>query len=163
MSEDLLKQATDLLKGGEKAEAERLVKQYLRENREEPRGWWVLANATSDPELKRKSLVQLLKIKPDFDKAQQMLATLEGSSARTTTEMLSPAPPKTPSTSHRGDADQDWFFGQHANPTPEMLQQYQKESPSGFAMSQTTLFLVGGGGLIFLCCCSCLLLALASG
>lgn len=79
MSEQTLARAIRLLKAGEHQAAEQTVKRYIKENASDANGWWVLANATHDPELRRKSLLRLLQISPDHPKARAMLDSMTAS------------------------------------------------------------------------------------
>ena len=77
MSIDLLQQAVDAAQMGNRAEAIKLTKDYIRQTPKDARGWWALTKFTDDPEVQRECLKRVLKLKPDHAQAQQMLDELE--------------------------------------------------------------------------------------
>ena len=90
MSDDLLHRASELVKTGQKQAAEPIIRQYLDAFPDDVRGWWVLANATDDPKLKRRSLERVLQAKPDHAKAWEMLDALNKPPSRK--QVVVPAP-----------------------------------------------------------------------
>jgi hypothetical protein len=76
-----LQEAYQLIKSGSKQEATRILLGVLRENRDNADAWWLLANATSDPEKQRQALGQVLRIKPDHNSAQRMLEKVNAAPA----------------------------------------------------------------------------------
>lgn len=81
MSTDLLQQAVEAAKSGDRANAIRLTKEYIRETPKDARGWWALTKFTDDPEVQRECLKRVLKLKPDHVQAQQMLSELDAVAA----------------------------------------------------------------------------------
>lgn len=110
-----LQEAYQLIKSGSKQEATRILLGVLRENRDNADAWWLLANATSDPEKQRQALGQVLRIKPDHNSAQRML---EKVSAAPAVRPAAPPPEPPPRTdpfaappSSRASAPADDSFG----------------------------------------------------
>ncbi len=102
-----LQEAYQLVKSGNKQEATRLLLTVLREDRDSADAWWLLANATSDPEKQRQALNQVLRVKPDHNAAQKMLEKVNAGAAMRPAAPP-PAPPAAspfspPSTSARSD------------------------------------------------------------
>ncbi|MCB9437180.1 MAG: hypothetical protein H6673_09340 [Anaerolineales bacterium] len=77
MSDTTLKQAVEALKNGQRDEGIRLLKQYIKQNPEDARAWWALANVVTDKEFQIKSLQRVLKLDPAHAKAKQMLDKLQ--------------------------------------------------------------------------------------
>jgi hypothetical protein len=92
MSEDLLERASELVKTGQKQAAEPIIRQYLDAHPDDVRGWWVLANATNDPKLKRRSLERVLQSIPDHAKAWEMLDALNKPPPKKPAPQVVPAP-----------------------------------------------------------------------
>ena len=77
MSENsLLHQAVALAKQGQRQEAIRLTKMYIREHMTDERGWYALAKLVNDEETKRKALQKVLSIDPNHSRAQALLREL---------------------------------------------------------------------------------------
>lgn len=81
MSEQLLQQAAVAVKTGNRAQAIELIKQYIRLNPKEARGWWLLARLTENAEVKKESLRRVIRLQPDHQQASQMLAEIEAQEA----------------------------------------------------------------------------------
>ncbi len=77
MSEQLLKQVITLAKSGESAKAIQVLKQYIRQNPTDARGWWAMAKLAPSDKIKIESLKRVLKLKPGHAQAQHMLTELE--------------------------------------------------------------------------------------
>lgn len=108
MADDLLQKAASLAKAGQRAEAILTLKQYLREQPTDSRAWWALARITDDAETKRKSLERVLKLKPDHDKARDMLSEMDSYNAILEGELetnvfASPTPPPVAQPPKRAD------------------------------------------------------------
>jgi hypothetical protein len=72
-----LQQAYEAIKAGRRQEAIGILRPFLRANPDHANAWWLLANAEREPEAIREALDNVLRLRPDNDKAQQMLAKLE--------------------------------------------------------------------------------------
>lgn len=77
MSDIAFKQAVEALKNGQRDEGIRLLKQYIKQNPEDARAWWALANVVTDKEFQIKSLQRVLKLDPSHAKAKQLLDKLQ--------------------------------------------------------------------------------------
>lgn len=76
MSQDLLRQAVAVAKQGDRQEALRLTKQYIKANSSDERGWYALAKLVNDDDIKIKALEKVLQLNPNHSKAQSMLDAL---------------------------------------------------------------------------------------
>ncbi len=156
MSIDLLQQAVDAAKNGNRAEAIKLTKDYIRQTPKDARGWWALTKFTDDPEVQRECLKRVLKLKPDHAQAQQMLDDLETTSASfdfSFNDSSTPQSSQTPSFDF-GDEDDDlsssfepeinYFSDVDSSPSPSMFSDVRHDSAAAKAQvrSQST----SGGG-----------------
>jgi hypothetical protein len=74
---ELFQQAAALIKAGKKVEATKMLVPLLKSEPENASGWWLMANAVSDPEHKKRALRRFLQIRPGDEKGEAMLAKLE--------------------------------------------------------------------------------------
>ena len=80
-----LKQAHELIKSGQKQQAVAILKPILKTDRDNAGAWWLLAHAVDSQEHARKALENVLRIRPDDEKARAKLAGMtRASSTRTT-------------------------------------------------------------------------------
>lgn len=99
MSADQLREAYRLIKAGSKQEATQILIPIVRTDKTNADAWWLLANALSDPEKQRKALEEVLKLRPDDERAQRMYARLtfpptsSGSSVPLSTPVETPVRP----------------------------------------------------------------------
>lgn len=70
---DPLQQAYQLIRAGNRQDAVQLLMPVLRANPANADAWWLLANAVTDPSQKRRALEEVLKLRPNDDRAQRML------------------------------------------------------------------------------------------
>ncbi len=71
-----LQQAYNLIKGGQKEQAVRILVPILRQNENDINAWWLLANAVTKPDDVREALENVLRLKPDHENARKMLERL---------------------------------------------------------------------------------------
>lgn len=131
MSNEQLKQAYDLIKQGNKAGAIAILEPIIRMDRDNDNAWWLLANATDDPNAKRNALNNVLRlsnIESRRNQAQQMLQTLD---------------------SDPFDFD-DSAFGNAPQYTPLDQAPPAQQSGGGLSCATITLIIIG---LIGLCIC----------
>lgn len=112
MSDEFLNQAITLAKQGQTTPALFALKQHIRENPKDVRGWWMLANMASDSKIKQESLKRVLALDASHQKARTLLAQLEMAAApaapetkKTATEM----PEWATDSSHSGAQEVDPF------------------------------------------------------
>jgi tetratricopeptide (TPR) repeat protein len=82
MSESQLRRAYDLIKQGREQEAIDIIEPLIRFDPDNGDAWWLLANATDDPDSKRNALNNVLRLSDNAtrtQKAQQMLRILNTS------------------------------------------------------------------------------------
>ncbi|MCA9911932.1 MAG: tetratricopeptide repeat protein [Anaerolineae bacterium] len=82
MSSSQLQRAYELIKQGREQEAIELLEPLIRLNPENDDAWWLLANATDDPDAKRNALNKVIRLADNasrVQKAQQMLQILDSS------------------------------------------------------------------------------------
>ncbi len=71
-----LVEAYRLIKADERNDAARLLKDYISRNPREPRAWWLMAHAVTQPENVRRCLENVLKLDPAHEQARQRLARM---------------------------------------------------------------------------------------
>jgi hypothetical protein len=74
-----LQQIAALIKSGSKAQAVKQLVPILKAEPQNAAAWWLMANAVSDEEQKKRALKRFLQLRPGDEKATQMLAKLEPS------------------------------------------------------------------------------------
>jgi hypothetical protein len=72
-----LQQIAALMKAGKKAEASKMLVPILKTDPNNAAAWWLMANAVSDSEHKKRALKRFLQFRPGDEKATAMLAKLE--------------------------------------------------------------------------------------
>jgi hypothetical protein len=70
-------QAAALIKDGKRAEATKMLVPLLKADPNNASGWWLMVNAVSDSEHKKRALKRFLQLRPDDEKAKAMLLKLE--------------------------------------------------------------------------------------
>jgi hypothetical protein len=75
-----LQKAYQLIKNGEKEEAVSVLRPMLTVDPNNADGWWLLANAVSDPAEQRSALEKVVMLRPDHAQARAKLADLKGAS-----------------------------------------------------------------------------------
>ncbi len=73
MAEEQLQQAYQLIKAGQKLQAEEILRPLVSEDVDNADAWWLLANAVADPDEIRMALDHVLRLRPDHAKSQLML------------------------------------------------------------------------------------------
>jgi hypothetical protein len=80
MSEnDTLQQAYQLIRSGEKTQAVKLLLPIVRADPDNADAWWLLANAVDKSDQAKRALQQVLKIRPNDQRARRFLEQLGGS------------------------------------------------------------------------------------
>ncbi|MBN1284544.1 MAG: tetratricopeptide repeat protein [Anaerolineae bacterium] len=72
-----LQQAQQLIKAGQRKEAYQLLRRLLQADPNNAQVWWLVAHAVPDPDQQRKALQHVLRIRPDYQPAQQALDKLK--------------------------------------------------------------------------------------
>lgn len=83
---DQLQQAYRLIRDGNKTQATAILVPIVRNEPNNADAWWLLANAVSGVDQQRRALEQVLRLRPNDDKARQMMDRIGGFGA-------SPQPP----------------------------------------------------------------------
>lgn len=73
MAKPTLSEAYQLIKDGYTDDAQDILKGYLRDNGDDPKGWWLYANAGVSDDIRRKSLKRVIKLDPNNDRARTAL------------------------------------------------------------------------------------------
>jgi peroxiredoxin len=81
MGGDLLQQAEQFLKDGNKQSALPLLVEYIRRNPNSARGWWMLSFAVSDPQKQIECVERILQMDPGNASARARLEKLKGNPA----------------------------------------------------------------------------------
>ncbi|MBN1430023.1 MAG: tetratricopeptide repeat protein, partial [Anaerolineae bacterium] len=85
MSEqDRLAQAVELVKAGKHAEAQEIVAEVIRADRNNARAWILMAKIVDDPEKALQCWQQVARLKPDDPRVQEEIARLKGEPATQT-------------------------------------------------------------------------------
>ncbi len=77
MSADQLRRAYDLIRQGQKEEAAAILQPILKTDRGNADAWWLLANALTDPAKQIQALNQVLRLRPNDQRAEKLLGRLE--------------------------------------------------------------------------------------
>src|SRR5690242_9480214 len=77
MSQIQLEKATAFIKIGKRGEARTILVSLLKAEPDNAAGWWLMANAVSDTEHKKRALQRVLQLRPGDQKAEAMLAKLD--------------------------------------------------------------------------------------
>lgn len=88
-----LQEAFALIKSGREKEAVALLMPILKADRDNANAWWLMANALEKPDQVRGALEQVLRLRPDNTKAQQMLVKINTLYARVGSSDAASAPP----------------------------------------------------------------------
>jgi hypothetical protein len=72
-TQQALRQAYDLIKAKKRDEAVQILLPILQADENNANAWWLLANALTDPNDAREALENVLRLRPDHDKAAAML------------------------------------------------------------------------------------------
>lgn len=100
---DQLQQAYQLIRAGSRQEAVQLLMPILRADQTNADAWWLLANAVTDPNQKKRALEEVLKLRPGDERARKML------------NQIAPPPP-----ANTFDLDDDVFSPPPAAPAEVM-------------------------------------------
>jgi len=84
-STDTLTRAAELLRSGYQADARGLLVDFLKENPNSAKGWWLMSFAVDDLEQQISCVNRILLLQPDHRKAQARLAALKGEFPQTET------------------------------------------------------------------------------
>ncbi len=103
-----LRQAAELIKANRRAEAVQILLPVLRADEQNANAWWLMANALTDPNDAREALETLLRLRPDHEKAQRMLARINELYPR---PAPAPEPEPEPDLSGFDDSASDPFAG----------------------------------------------------
>lgn len=88
-----LQAAYAFIKSGREKEAVALLMPILKADRDNANAWWLMANALEKPDQVRGALEQVLRLRPDNTKAQQMLLKVNSLYPRSGASADDPAPP----------------------------------------------------------------------
>jgi hypothetical protein len=116
-----LQQAYRLIKDGNKTQATSILVPIVRAEPNNADAWWLLANAVSNTEQQRRSLEQVLRLRPNDEKARRMLDRIGGGASAPPPPPPQPAPPPDPfaaSTSYPPQQTYDPFAGSTSEPDP---------------------------------------------
>ncbi len=75
---EVLSQAKELLRAGQKQEARNLLNKYLQQNPNSEQGWWIMSFAVDNPDQQIQCLKKILQINPDRHKVREKLEELTG-------------------------------------------------------------------------------------
>lgn len=148
-----LQQVYEAIKAGRKQEAISILRPILEANPDQANAWWLMANAQQDPQAIREALENVLRLRPDNDKAQQMLAKLDA---------RYPRKPKPPADEFDFDVQDDPFGGEEyvprqrpaASAAPGQVTVVKGTSSSG-SSNKVLLILAVIGVAAFVACGAC--------
>ncbi len=75
---EVLSQAKELLRAGQKQDARNLLDKYLQQNPQSEQGWWLMSFAVANPDQQIQCLKKILQINPDREKVRKKLEELTG-------------------------------------------------------------------------------------
>lgn len=78
MAVSTLQEAYQLIKRGQRNEAQRMLQHYLDDYPDNPKGWWLMAHATTDTNQRIDCLERVLDLDPSYPGAQEKLQKLQG-------------------------------------------------------------------------------------
>lgn len=148
-----LQQAYEAIKAGRRQEAIDILLPILKDNPDHANAWWLMANALREPDDIREALENVLRLRPDNEKAQQMLDKLNARYPR------KPKPPEDAFAFDEGDPFGDEEYDPHYQAQPRK----RAASPgtvtvvkSGKSGNNTVLIVLAIVGVIaFLACGAC--------
>lgn len=76
-----LQQAYEFIKAGQREQAGTILVAILKRDRNNADAWWLLANASNDPDKARQALENVLRIRPDDVRAREKLDKLGGTAS----------------------------------------------------------------------------------
>jgi hypothetical protein len=114
-----LQQAFRLIKDGSKAQATSILIPIVRAEPNNADAWWLLANAVNNPDQQRRALEQVLRLRPNDDKARRMLDQIGG--------FASPPPPPQQFPAQQ----QDPFAGTPYIPPQQQYDPFAGSAPQG--------------------------------
>ena len=119
MSDDVLQQAAELFKKGDKEQASKLLSELVNKEPRNASAWYGLAICLNETEQKRYCLQRVLEINPDNAKAKQMLEGLQQAGE-----------------TRPGVPEQDTNIDKVTSTQPAKYQQHQKPSAQEFEVAQ---------------------------
>lgn len=131
-----LMDAYQLIKTGQKAQAEAQLRTLLEDEADNAEGWWLLANAATDPAAIREALERDLQLRPDHTIAQKALDALNRKH-----------PPA------GNDADFDDLFGDDYTDDWSVSRPATRTTPTTSKRNNQSLLLYGSIALIVLFFC----------
>ena len=87
MSDNTLREAYQLMKAGERQQAYKLVMRVIKQDKQNDKAWWMVANLVEDEAKQRKALENVLHLNPEHTGAQALLDKLNGVDAKSTQEI----------------------------------------------------------------------------
>lgn len=149
-----LQQAYEAIKAGRRQEGINILLPVLKADSDNANAWWLMANALREPDDIREALENVLRLRPNHDKAQQMLDKLNA---------RYPRKPKPPADAYDFDADDpfaDDEYDPYYQPRPRAASGYPvtvvKSQKSGSSTLLVVLAIVGAIALV--ACGACVLL-----
>lgn len=122
MSQDeAIKRALEMIKAGRKDEAREVLKEALKQDRENAKAWALMFQISSGPQEGAFCLQQVLRLRPGDSWATEMLAKLksEAPAAAPAPEPPPPAPPKPSAPPARSEQPSQPLFGERPEPPAE--------------------------------------------
>jgi len=90
---DKLSQAAALLRARDQEAAQVLLADFIKENPDSEKGWWLLSFAVSDPSQQISCLKRVLRLNPNHTKARERLDLLTGEKPPPTPQKQTSRPP----------------------------------------------------------------------
>jgi hypothetical protein len=149
MSIDQLRQAYELIRQGQQQEAIIILQSVLQTDRNNPDAWWLLANAESDPRKQETALKEVLRLRPNDQRAQKMLGRVQAELSSAPDEFSFPVSDDDPFVSGRSSGDP---FGSSEKPKRKPQYETVYVERRGRNPLVTCLAVVG---VLTLACCFC--------
>jgi hypothetical protein len=163
---DQLQQAFRLIRDGNKTQAAAILVPIVRAEPNNADAWWLLANAVSGTDQQRRALEQVLRLRPNDDKARRMLDQIGGGGFPASPPMQPPDPWATqppPSTAFGGDPFAHVGAGQSAPYYPQPraggMQSAPPIAPQRKGTNPCVIILAIIGFVVVVGCAACVLLS----
>jgi hypothetical protein len=165
-------QGITALKDGNKAEARRLLKQAIQENKNDITAWLYLSAAVENDRDKTKCMETVLSLDPENATAQRGLAKLKANSPQSNPSTTDSDPSVSRVTTSNSLPDQDWLEPlpqknvppPEANGTKKTTTGYKKENrPPRSPVSRRRTWIIIGSLAVVLLCVSCFAFSALSG
>lgn len=156
---DQLQQAYRLIRDGNKTQAMAIIVPIVRAEPNNADAWWLLANAVSEVDQQRRALEQVLRLRPNDDKARQMMERIGGFTASPPVQQspdpwATQSPPPSDPFAHVGSGQPAPYYAQ-----PGAMQSAPPIAPQRKGTNPCVIVLAIIGFVVVIGCAACMLLS----